>query len=200
MSESSIQPALSISQLRFEHYEILTREDGTPFRLGSGAMGLTYKAIDVNLRRAVALKLINARFLGDESARRRFLREARAAASVRHSNVASVFHLGKIGDSYFYAMEFVDGVPLDELIRRSGRLEVKLALEIMTQVASGLSAVHKQNLVHRDIKPSNIMVSLEGDGVTAKIIDLGLAMGVAESQSENSGFGSRKLRRHARVR
>jgi len=200
MSESSIQPALSISQLRFEHYEILTREDGTPFRLGSGAMGLTYKAIDVNLRRAVALKLINARFLGDESARRRFLREARAAASVRHSNFASVFHLGKIGDSYFYAMEFVDGVPLDELIRRSGRLEVKLALEIMTQVASGLSAVHKQNLVHRDIKPSNIMVSLEGDGVTAKIIDLGLAMGVAESQSENSGFGSRKLRRHARVR
>jgi serine/threonine protein kinase/TolB-like protein/Tfp pilus assembly protein PilF len=186
MSESSLEPALSVSQLRFEHYEILTREDGTPFRLGSGAMGLTYKAIDVNLRRAVALKLISARFLGDESARRRFVREARAAASVRDSNVASVFHLGKSGDSYFYAMEFVDGEPLDKLIRHSGTLEVKLALEIMTQVASGLSAVHRQNLVHRDIKPSNIMVSLEGGGTTAKIIDLGLAKGVAESQSETA--------------
>jgi serine/threonine protein kinase len=186
ISESPLEAALSASQLRFEHYEVLTREDGTPLRLGRGAMGLTYKAIDVNLRRPVALKLINARFLGDESARRRFVREARAAASVRHSNVASVFHLGKSGDSYFYAMEFVDGEPLDELIRRSGRLEVKLALEIMTQVASGLSAVHKQNLVHRDIKPSNIMVSLEGDGATAKIIDLGLAKAVAESQSETA--------------
>jgi predicted ATPase len=186
IGESFLEPVLSASQLRFEHYEILTREDGTPLRLGRGAMGVTFKAIDVNLRRAVALKLINARFLGDESARRRFVREARAAASVRHSNVASVFHLGKSGESYFYAMEFVDGEPLDELIRRSGTLEVKLALEITTHVASGLSAVHKQNLVHRDIKPSNIMVSLEGGGPTAKIIDLGLAKGLAESQSETA--------------
>src|SRR5260370_6911227 len=83
-------------------------------------------------------------------------------------------------------MEFVDGEPLDAVIRRSGTIEVKLALEIMTQVASGLSAVHKQNLVHRDIKPSNIMVSSDGGGATAKIIDLGLAKGVAESQSETA--------------
>ena len=73
-------------------------------------------------------------------------------------------------------MEFVEGETLENLIKRSGRLEVKLALEIATQVAAGLAAVHKQNLVHRDIKPSNIMVSLkEGGAVTAKIIDLGLA-------------------------
>ena len=79
-------------------------------------------------------------------------------------------------DSYFYAMEFVEGETLENLIKRSGRLEVKLALEIATQVAAGLAAVHKQKLVHRDIKPSNIMVSLEeGGAVTAKIIDLGLA-------------------------
>src|SRR5689334_7639108 len=134
-------------------------------------MGVTYKALDVNLRYAVALKVINAQFIGDESARRRFVREARAAASVRHSNVASVFHLGKSGDSYFYAMEFLEGEPLDELIRRSGRLDTNLALEIMIQAASGLSAVHKQNLVHRDIKPSNIMASLEANVATAKIID-----------------------------
>ena len=73
-------------------------------------------------------------------------------------------------------MEFVEGQTLERLIKRSGRLEVKLALEIATQVAAGLAAVHKQKLVHRDIKPSNIMVSLdEGGAVTAKIIDLGLA-------------------------
>ena len=112
----------------------------------------------------VTLKVISEKYLGDESARLRFLREARAAASVRHPNVASVFHLGRTGENYFYAMEFVEGETLENLIKRSGRLEVKLALEIATQVAAGLAAVHKQNLVHRDIKPSNIMVSLEEGG------------------------------------
>ena len=95
---------------------------------------------------------------------------------MRHPNVASVFHLGKSGDSYFYAMEFVEGETLENFIRRSGKLEVRPALEIATQVAAGLAAVHKQKLVHRDIKPSNIMVNVEeGSTVRAKIIDLGLA-------------------------
>src|SRR5258708_26700387 len=106
--------------------------------LGRGGVGVTYKALDVNLRCAVALKVINARFIGDESARRRFGREARAAASVRHPNVASVFHLGKSGDSYFYAMEFVDGESLDKVIRRSGRLDSSVALGVATRVAAGL--------------------------------------------------------------
>jgi predicted ATPase len=84
-------------------------------------------------------------------------------------------------------MEFVEGETLEHLIRRSGRIEVKLALEITTQVAAGLAAVHKQQLVHRDIKPSNIMVSLEeGGAVTAKIIDLGLAKAVDESGSHTA--------------
>jgi serine/threonine-protein kinase len=174
----SVGPTLSPSELRFEHYEVLTRDDGAPLELGRGAMGVTYKAIDVNLRYAVALKVINARFIGDESARRRFVREARAAASVRHPNVASVFHLGKSGDSYFYAMEFVDGESLDKVIRRSGRLDPSTALKVAALVTGGLEAIDQQKLVHRDIKPSNIMVSMQGDNiVTAKIIDLGLAKG-----------------------
>jgi serine/threonine protein kinase/Tfp pilus assembly protein PilF len=178
ISESPTEPALSPSQLRFEHYQVLTLDDGTPLELGRGAMGVTYKALDVNLRYAVALKVINARFIGDESARRRFVREARAAASVRHPNVASVFHLGKSGDSYFYAMEFVDGESLDKVIRRSGRLDPSTALKVTALVAAGLEAIDRQKLVHRDIKPSNIMVSLRGDGIgNAKIIDLGLAKG-----------------------
>ena len=115
------------------------------------------------------------------------MREARAAASVRHPNVASVFHLGRSAEGYFYAMEFVEGETLENLIKRSGRLEVKLALEIATQVAGGLAAVHKKGLVHRDIKPSNIMVSLEDGGTaTAKIIDLGLAKAVNESDSQTT--------------
>jgi serine/threonine protein kinase len=155
---------------RLEHYELVRGEGGTPLVLGRGGMGITYKAFDVDLRCPVALKVISERYLGDESAQLRFLREARAAARLRHSIVASVLHLGRTGPNYFYAMEFVEGETLEKLIKRSGRVEVKLALEIATQVAAGLAAVHKQKLVHRDIKPSNIMVSLEeGGAVTAKI-------------------------------
>jgi eukaryotic-like serine/threonine-protein kinase len=190
-SESSVEPTLSSSQLRFEHYEILTGVDGRPLELGRGAMGVTYKAVDVNLRCPVALKVVSARLIGDESARRRFVREARAAASVRHPNVASVFHLGRSGDSYFYAMEFVDGESLDKRIRRSGRLELSIALSVVTRVAAGLEAIQKQNLVHRDIKPSNIMVGLEGDKIVhTKIIDLGLARGVAVEDDSISGQGT----------
>src|SRR5208283_1008601 len=130
---------------RFEHYELVKREDGKPVELGRGAMGVTYKAFDVDLRYPVTLKVINEKYLADESARLRFLREARAAASVRHPNVASVFHLGKSSGNYFYAMEFVDGETLEYLIKRSGRLDVKVALEIATQVGAGLAAVHEQN-------------------------------------------------------
>ena len=170
---------------RFDHYEIARRDDGTFDELGRGAMGVTYKAFDVHLRRPVTLKVIGEKYVGDESARLRFLREARAAASLRHPNVASVFHLGRTGQNYFYAMEFVEGETLENLIKRSRRLEVKLALEIATQVAAGLAAVHKQKLVHRDIKPTNIMVSLEeGGAVTAKIIDLGLAKPASDAPAE----------------
>ena len=182
--EDTVNPTTPATQ-RFEHYELVTGEDGKPLELGRGAMGVTYKALDVDLRCPVTLKVISERYLGDESARLRFLREARAAASVRHPNVASVFHLGKTGGNYFYAMEFVEGETLENLIKRSGRLEVKLALEIATQVAAGLAAVHKQKLVHRDIKPSNIMVSVEeGSTVTAKIIDLGLAKPAPDAPDE----------------
>jgi Protein kinase domain len=159
--EEAAKPTPDQAAQRFDHYELVKGEDGEPVELGRGAMGVTYKAFDVDLHCPVTLKVINERNLGDESARLRFLREARAAASVRHPNVASVFHLGRKGQNYFYAMEFVEGQNLEKLIRRSGRLETRLALEIATQVAAGLAAVHKQKLVHRDIKPSNIMVNIE---------------------------------------
>src|SRR5215469_1693787 len=156
-------------------------------------MGVTYKAIDTHLRCPVALKIIGAQFIGNESARSRFVREARAAASVHHPNVATVHHLGESGGNDFYAMEFVDGETLESLIRRRGQLEIELALEIVTQVAAGISAIHKQHLVHRDIKPSNIMLTgEEGRLENVKIIDLGLAKGATEDTLSIAGsfFGT----------
>ena len=187
-SDDTVQPTTPEETVqRFEHYELVTGEDGKPVELGRGAMGITYKAFDVDLHCPVTLKVINERYLGDESARLRFLREARMAARLRHSNVASVLHLGRTGSSYFYAMEFVEGETLENLIKRSGQLDVKLALEIATQVAAGLAAIHEQNLVHRDIKPTNIMVRLKEErSVTAKIIDLGLAKAINELDSQGA--------------
>ena len=186
VSEDTVEPTTAEQPIqRFEHYELVRGADGKPVELGRGAMGVTYKALDVDLHCPVTLKVISEQYLGDELARLRFLREARAAASVRHPNVASVFHLGGTGQNYFYAMEFVEGETLENLIKRSGRLEVKLALEIATQVAAGLAAVHKQKLVHRDIKPSNIMVNVEQAGIVrAKIIDLGLAKPAPDAPAE----------------
>ena len=170
---------------RIENYEVMLGEDGKPIELGRGAMGITYKALDTNLRCPVTLKVISQKYVGDESARLRFFREARAAAKVRHTNVASVFHLGRSSGDYFYAMEFVEGETLQRLIRRSGQLEVKLALEIVSQAAAGLEAVDEQKLVHRDLKPTNIMVRLKEDGrVTVKIIDLGLAKPAPDAPAE----------------
>jgi hypothetical protein len=123
--EGAVKPTSGQAVQRFEHYELVTAEDGKPLELGRGAMGITYNAFDVDLHCPVTLKVISERYLGDESARLRFLREARAAARLRHSNVASVLHLGRTGNGYFYAMEFVEGETLENLVKRSGRLEVK---------------------------------------------------------------------------
>ena len=176
---------IGLSPDSFGHYELLTHDDGTPIELGRGAMGVTYKALDTNLRCPVALKVINAHNLESESARIRFLREARSAARIRHPNVASVFHLGKKGGDYFYAMEYVEGESLDRLIKRQGPLDVALALDIADQVAAALGAAQKEQIVHRDIKPANLMLSFgENGNVRVKVIDFGLARAVSGSQSE----------------
>lgn len=166
--------------VRFQHFEVLRKEDGSLFELGRGAMGITYKAFDTNLRCFVALKVINAAYLNSEVARQRFLREARAAAALRHPNVATVFHLGSEEDNYFYAMEFVDGETVEAFMKREGAVPTMMALEIVAQVSRALGAAQKQGLVHRDIKPSNLMVVREDGGdLTVKVIDFGLAKSAA---------------------
>jgi serine/threonine protein kinase/TPR repeat protein len=162
--------------VRFQHYEVLRREDGSLCELGRGAMGITYKAFDTNLRCNVALKVINHHYLNSEVARQRFLREARAAAAIRHPNVATVFHLGSEDDAYFYAMEFIDGETVEAFMKREGAVPTVQALDIASQVARALGAAQRQGLVHRDIKPSNIMLVRDEDGERiVKVIDFGLA-------------------------
>ena len=139
-------------------------------------MGVTYKALDTNLHRHVALKIITPDLLGDQVTRERFQREARVAAAIRHPNVAAVTYLGEQDGEIFYAMEFVEGVTLDQEIREHIRLDPAKAIEIALQVCRALAALHRQGLVHRDIKPSNIMLIEAGDDeLRAKLVDFGLA-------------------------
>jgi serine/threonine protein kinase/TPR repeat protein len=171
---------------RYQHYEVLRRGDGALWELGRGAMGITFKAFDTNLRCPVALKVINNTYLNSEVARQRFLREARAAAALRHQNVASVFHLGTDHDCYFYAMEFIDGETVDAYMKRSGPLSPVEALEITIQVSRALAAAAKQQLVHRDLKPANLMLVDEEGEKVVKVIDFGLAKS-AKREGEDSG-------------
>ena len=156
------------------------------------------KAVDVDLHCPVTLKVMVERYLGDESARLRFLREARAAASVRHPNVASVFHLGRTGQNYFYAMEFADKRSRISSNAPVG-FEVKLALEIASRRSPcrAWPRCKQKKLVHRDIKPSNIMVSVEeGSAVTAKIIDLGLAKPAPDAPARSCDFNAWRWPEH----
>jgi serine/threonine protein kinase/TPR repeat protein len=170
---------------RYQQYELLRREDGSLWELGRGAMGITYKAYDTNLRFAVALKVINSAYLESDTARQRFLREARAAAALRHPNVASVFNLGTDQEHYFYVMEFIDGETLDARVRRDGPLKAAEALNIALQVARALAVAAKQQLVHRDLKPTNLMLVDQEEELTVKVIDFGLAK-VAKDAGEDS--------------
>ena len=169
----------------YQHYEVLRRDDGSLWELGRGAMGITYKAYDTNLRCPVALKVINNAYLTSEVARQRFLREARAAAALRHQNVASVFHLGTDHDCYFYAMEFIDGETVDAFMKRKGPLGAAEALAITLQVSRALAAAARQQLVHRDLKPANLMLVDEEGEKVVKVIDFGLAKS-AKREGEDS--------------
>jgi serine/threonine protein kinase/TPR repeat protein len=162
--------------LRYQHFEIIFHPDGTPHVLGRGSMGVTYKAFDTNLHRHVALKIIAPDLLGDDLTRERFQREARVAAAIRHPQVAAVSYLGEEDEEIFYAMEFIEGITLDQKIREQSQLAPAMALEIAGQVCQALAALHRQGLVHRDIKPSNIMLMQGGeDELRVKLVDFGLA-------------------------
>src|SRR6266705_6578877 len=186
--------------LVFGDFEIARRQDGSFWELGSGAMGVTYRATDKVLHRIVALKVIETpAAAGDSQAvRERFLREARAAAALKHPNVAGIFQFGASPeiDRCYYAMELVEGETLEALVRREGPLKAEHALEIAIQVTRALVAAAAQGLIHRDLKPGNIMITrADADAETGKlevkVIDFGLAKvtnAVGEADLTHGGF------------
>src|SRR5205814_2962967 len=142
-------------------YTIEHHADGTAWEVGHGAMGVTYRAIDKALDRTVALKIINTdRGSHSAEARERFMREARAAAALRHPNVATVYQFGvreKTGQ-FLYAMELVEGETLEERVRSLGPLDVLTTIDIALQVTAALEAAEERRMVHRDLKPGNLML------------------------------------------
>ena len=172
---------------QFDQYELITGNNGAPVELGRGAMGVTYKALDTNLRCEVALKVIHPRYLADKPSRARFLSEARAAAQLRHRNIASVFHLGNKCGDYFYAMELVDGETIEDRVRREGPIDCATALDITLQITRALIATGDRKFVHRDVKPSNVMLCTEADGaIVAKLIDFGLVRAITDQSASAS--------------
>jgi serine/threonine protein kinase len=175
------------ASLIFGDFEIVRREDGALWELGRGAFGVTYLAVDNVLRRKVALKVIEvpAAARGSQTVRERFLREARAAAALRHPNVATVFQFGTSpdGSRCCCAMELIEGETLETCVRRDGPLKAKSVLEIATQITRALMAAAAHGLIHRDLKPANIMLSGTAE-LEVKVIDFGLAKAIADAGGE----------------
>jgi DNA helicase-2/ATP-dependent DNA helicase PcrA len=155
------------------HYRILEP-------IGSGGMGAVYKALDEKLNRVVALKILPPDAVADRERRRRFLQEARAASSLNHPHILTVFEVGEDAGFPYMAMEYVEGETLRQKIDARA-LSLSEALEIAIQVADGLSKAHEHGIIHRDLKPENLIVSRDG---YAKILDFGLAKLVEKRQAQ----------------
>ncbi|MEQ1473309.1 MAG: protein kinase [Candidatus Acidiferrum sp.] len=157
--------AQSFSGRTISHYRIAEK-------LGAGGMGVVYKALDLKLERAVALKFLPHEAVVDAQDKERFLREARSASALDHENIGVIHGLEEAEDGQlFIVMAYYDGETLQKVLRRGG-LPVGEGLQLAVQVARGLAAAHARKIVHRDIKPSNIIITPTG---VAKIVDFGLA-------------------------
>ena len=154
--------------------------------IGSGGMGIVFKANDTELNRPVAIKILAPYLAGNGTARQRFAREARAAAAVVHEHVVPIHNVETDGQSPFLVMRFVAGESLQKRIDRDGPLDTRQTLRIAMQVAAGLAAAHAQGLVHRDIKPSNILVEYGVD--RSLITDFGLARAADDASLTHSGY------------
>jgi formylglycine-generating enzyme required for sulfatase activity/serine/threonine protein kinase/Tol biopolymer transport system component len=163
---------------RLGHYEILEV-------LGQGGMGLVLRALDAKLNRVVAIKTLAPLLAANATARRRFLREARAAAAITHPHVVMIHAVDDEHETVFLVMECVEGKTLREKIEQEGALKLVEILRIGSQVAQGLAAAHEQGLIHRDVKPANIL--LENGIERVKITDFGLARAVDDFSITKTG-------------
>ena len=172
------------SGLLFGNYRVLDC-------LGSGGMGVVFKAEHLFMRRLVALKVLPGPFGDDPMLQVRFLSEIRNVAKLRHPNIVAALDAGRtqgsdleLADCYYMVMEYVPGSSLEQEVRRNGPLAAALACDLACQVASALAEAHKQGLIHRDIKPSNVLVTPEGQ---AKLLDFGLALGTRDRRVTDPG-------------
>jgi predicted Ser/Thr protein kinase len=162
-----LAPAQGPGELgRLAHYRVVKW-------LGRGGMGLVFQAVDTQLERPVALKIMRPQYSADPAARERFLREAKAAAAIRHDHIVTIYQVGEDRGTPFIAMEFLHGASLDRWLGRGRPLTVPQAVRLTRETAAGLAAAHAHGLVHRDIKPGNLW--LEAPHGRVKILDFGLA-------------------------
>ncbi|MCA9062039.1 MAG: serine/threonine protein kinase [Planctomycetaceae bacterium] len=154
--------------------------------IGSGGMGVVFKAFDTELNRPVAVKILAPYLAGSGAARKRFSREARAAAAVVHEHVVAIHNVESDGEAPFLVMQYVAGESLQQRLDREGPLELREILRIALQTASGLAAAHAQGLVHRDVKPSNIL--LEQGVERALLTDFGLARAGDDASLTHTGY------------
>ncbi len=150
---------------KFGHYEVTAE-------LGRGGMGVVYKGWEPSLNRQVAIKVLGDHLLNDKDLVERFTREAKATAALNHPNVIQIYYIGKEGNQPYFAMEYIEGESLDDILKGGNSLPVKNAKNILKQACKGLAAAHKLDLVHRDIKPANLMLTKDG---TLKVVDFGIA-------------------------
>ena len=146
-------------------------------KIGSGGMADVYKAKDHVLNRLVAIKVLKQEYSTDATFVKKFRVEAQSAAGLSHPNIVNVYDVGEDDGVYFIVMELVQGITLKNYIDMKGKLDIREALNISVQIASGLSAAHENRIIHRDIKPQNIIMSRDGK---VKVTDFGIAK-VADS-------------------
>ena len=158
-----------------DRYEILEK-------IGSGGMSDVYKAKCHKLNRLVAIKVLKSEFTSDATFVSKFKMEAQAAAGLSHPNIVNIYDVVDEGDIHFIVMELVEGITLKSYITKKGHLDVKEAIGIAIQVASGIEAAHEQHIIHRDIKPQNMLISMDGK---VKVADFGIARAVS-SQTMNA--------------
>ena len=156
-------------------------------RLGQGGMGTVYKAVDTQLDRVVALKILSPIRASNEKYVNRFLREARSAAALSHPNIVGALDVGQEASYYYFTMEFVDGITVRDRLKAQGPLPEAEAVSIVVQVAQGLQHAASKNIIHRDVKPENIMLSKQGE---VKLTDMGLAKATDSSDATITQAGA----------